>query len=382
MNIIFCFILLLLIIISLFVFMKENIYKKLGLPISIALIAIFFIIFSSYGVDSARYSYFYNIISTRNESLYFELSGGAVEKSFIAICMLCSVLKFGYIGVISFYSLASFFFFYLITKELNFNKKLSFLWILSFLAFCLVPYLTVMRQFLASMIILYTLIKFQPADWKRYMPLFILGFLFHHTAIILCPLIFIKNIKSFKNNRLLILLPAAGAILNLCGFWMIGGAVMKFLGINFSSYIDRPVLGGTGIVVLFLYTVFCVDIYILNKKSQNQTKVFKNNNLISFSILFFFTYMLTKGVGSTARLSYFFYIFESMPLLLFYEIITKKEEERKMRKVQKNNYVFIIISILIGIIALRGCINLQNRQSASVLQDTNISKEVVWNKSL
>lgn len=342
----YLFVIVLVILVLLYIFLPEEKYKKVGIILSLLAIFSLFAFRNDVGMDDQRYRFFYEIVQYNDIENEWELSG--VEWSYRALSAWFSAMGLNYKSIFLFYAFSSFCFLFLIIKELKMDKNRSFLFLMTFMAFCVVPYITVMRSFLAAVIVIYTILKFTPKQFYFWIPMFILAAVIHRSGIFFFPLIFIKNLRLMENRNFLIFTPVVLLIANVCGIWQTLKAPMLNLGIEYANYIGSSSGGlkGTGIVVLVLFILYVVYV-IIRARKRDETPCSKM--MAQFSFLFFSLYYLTFGVGFLGRISYTFLLFEASSIILLYGIVQK---ESKVKFINDGRLLAFVIAAVLCFVSI------------------------------
>ena len=292
-----------------FVF-DEKKYKEYGVLISLLLIFSLFAFRNMVGIDDDNYRIYYDLIKFGSVETFFNISG--VEYSYYLICKVFTILNFNYKAVFFFYSSIGFIFIEKTLNKFTLNKKQYFLFFLSFLAFSLVPFITVMRQFTATAIGIYVICD-NKVNFKNIV-LLILSFCLHNTSIIFLPILFISKLDFFNNKKIYILLPLLAIFLNVTGifYWLIK-IILK--GTSYYRYVleaNITIFGGAGKVVITMFLAYLFNLIFLNNDIKN-----KNINILLFLQMIFFTlYFLCSGLGVLGRMYYFFIFFEPISLIM------------------------------------------------------------------
>lgn len=349
-------------LIIIYLIFNEKNYVKWGIIISFILIATIFAFRNNIGVDDARYRHFFEIVSTHNTKMYWDLKG--VEKTYIILSSIFAALGLNYKSIFFFYAIISFIFLIKVTQALKLSKNESFFWILCFISFCFVPYITVMRQFAASMIALYAFVKFNWQHPIKPLILLALATMIHVSSIIFLPLYFIKNLHFKKELYFYLVFPLVSLIISLTPFWQIIGSILNSLGINgYAHYINGSnSLSGTGIVIFATYIIYVVSILLIKHKQHNLIMDPTINIFVKLGSLFFFLFFLTWKTGYVGRIYYPFYLFVGTSLITIYRYCTLNQI--------KTYYVFtgilFILSAKITYDILKTNLNIYNFENFSV----------------
>lgn len=336
-------ILIMIILFILYFLLDEKKYLKWGIVISFILIATIFALRNNLGMDDERYRHLFDIIATKNTKMYWDLAG--VEKSYFILCFLFSSIGLNYKSLFVFYALISFFFLILIAKNLSLSKNHLFIWILCFMAFCFTPYLTVMRQFAASTISIYAIIKFDNNNFVKPFLLFVIAQLIHSSAMILLPFCFIKNIHFKKEIMLYVLLPLIGLLISITPFWQFVGDIAEKLNLGgYFTYINNTngSLGGTGIMVFSLYIIYALSLLWVYHSNRERIYNPTINLFAKLGSMFFFLFFLTQKTGYLGRIYYPFYLFEGVSLITILNCLPKS----------KKRYIAAAICVILSIITV------------------------------
>ena len=303
----------------------EEKYKKYGVLISFLLIFSIFAFRNTAGVDDENYIYYYKLIAQGEIRKFFAIS--AVEDSFYYLAKPLTMAGFNYKMLFAVYSFISCLFLYLITRKCNFNKKEYLLFFLSFLAFGVLPYITIMRQFPAAMIGIYASLLFNENKYVRAIILLLLAIFLHNSSFIFIFVFLLSKIGFFKHKWLYVILPLLGLVLNATGiFYKLMEIILK--GTPYYRHfldIENDTFGGTSIVVIFMFLIYLASIYIITRKK------FQNKNiriLIILEMIFFSLYFVTQNMGVLGRMYDYFIIFQPFSLILIYGC--SKEKFRTM----------------------------------------------------
>lgn len=305
------------IILMIYLMLDEKKYKKYGVFISFFLILFLFAFRNNVGVDDGNYKLYFELIKAGNIDEFFRISG--VEYSYFVICKLFSILNLNYKSVFMFYTLVGFSFLWLTLKKNKFNKNEYLILFLSFLSFSLIPFITVMRQFVAAAIGIYVIYD-QKINTKNIL-LLVLAFLFHGSSIIFIPLFLISRIKIINKKIIYIFMPILAIILNYSGiFYSILKIILK--GTSYYRYVinaQTTTFGGSGIVVITMFLVYLFNLVCFKNDLGNRNLKIT----LYLQMLFFSLYFLCNGLGVVCRLYYYFIILEPISLLLISKNLKK-----------------------------------------------------------
>ena len=301
--------------------LSEENYKKYGVYISFFLIFAIFAFRDQAGIDDKNYIYYYKLISEGEIRKFFAIS--AVEDSFYYIAKPLTMLGFNYKMLFSVYAFISCFFLYKISNKFNFDKKKYLIFFISFLAFGVLPYVTIMRQFPAAMIGIYACLQFNDNKYIQAILLLLLAIFLHNSSFVFVFVFLLLKIKYFDKKILYIILPILAWVLNATGlFYNIMKILLKatpyyrhFLDIGEDSF------GGTSIVVIFMFFIYCASIYIMAKKyfENKDTRV-----ILIFEMVFFSLYFVTQNMGVLGRLYDYFIMFQPFALIWIYHCAKPK----------------------------------------------------------
>lgn len=322
-------------LIMIYLFFDKKKYYKYGVIISLILIFSLFAFRNIVGVDDNNYKLYFDLISARNDQKFFDVSG--VEYSYYIICKVLSFFRLNYKSVFFLYSSISFIFIGKTLKKFSLNKEQYLTLFLSFLAFSLIPFITVMRQFTAASIGIYAVCD-KKISIKNIILIFIAS-LFHSSAIIFLPILFIKGIKYFNNKISYISMPIIAFFLNSSGiFYTLIKVILK--GTSYYRYvleIDKTIFGGNGIIVSLMFICYLINLLFFEKNEDNE-KI----KLISFlQMVFFSLYFLCRGMGVIGRLYYYFIFFEPLSLILISKNV--KKNNNLMYYLSSSFFVLLII---------------------------------------
>lgn len=340
------------IICFLYFYLNDELYKKWGIVLSLVSIFTIFAFRDYIGVDDKVYMFYYNLIKFGKVDYYFSIS--ATEYSFYLISKIISFLGFNYKVMFSFYSSLSFIFLHqIITKCFNFNKKESFIFLLSFLAFSILPYITIMRQFLAATIGIYACFLFVNREIKKSFLYLLLAIFFHYSAILFVLIPLLYKIKPFSYKITYFILSITAIVLSKTGLFL---NFLKFILQNsrYYGYIEnfRNLHSSSGIVVMFMFICFLIAILLINFKKNLNNKL---KLTLIFQLCFFCLYFLTSNLGVIARVYDYFIIFEFMPLILMYryireekfKLITSRIKFLNLKNIKSYTFNCIIIMLLV-----------------------------------
>ena len=324
-----------LLLIGMYLIYDEKKYYKYVIVISLFLIFFLFAFRNNVGIDDYNYKLYFDLISAGNDKQFFNISG--VEYSYYIICKVLSFLRLNYKSVFFFYSSIGFIFIWKTLKKFSLNKEQYLTFFLSFLAFSLIPFITVMRQFTATAIGIYAI-----CDKKiniRNMALIIIATLFHNSAIIFLPILLISKIKFINKKVFYILIPLIAIFLNSTGiFYSLAKVLLK--DTSYYRYIlemNETVFGGSGIIVMLMFLVYLANLLFLEKELNNE-----NIKLISFmQMIFFSLYFLCYGMGVIGRLYYYFIFFEPLSLILICKNV--KSNNNKLSYYLTSSFLVLLI---------------------------------------
>jgi|GEM_PF-4299854 hypothetical protein len=322
-------------LIIIYLIFDEKKYCKYGIVFSLILIFSLFAFRNIVGVDDNNYKLYFDLISAGYDKKFFDISG--VEYSYYIICKILSFFKLNYKSIFFVYSSISFTFIFKTLKKFSLNKEQYLTLFLSFLAFSLIPFITVMRQFTATSIAIYAI-----CDKKiniKNMALIIIATLFHNSAIIFLPILLISKIKFINKKVFYILIPLIAIFLNSTGiFYSLVKVLLK--GTSYYRYIlemNETVFGGSGIIVMLMFLVYLANLLFLEKELNNE-----NIKLISFmQMIFFSLYFLCYGMGVIGRLYYYFIFFEPLSLILICKNI--KSNNNKLSYYLTSSFLVLLI---------------------------------------
>lgn len=301
--------------------LNEKYYKIIGIPLSFLLIFSIFAFRNEAGVDDQNYIYYYKLIANGEIRKFFAIS--AVEDSFYYIAQLSLKLGGNYKMLFSIYAFIGTLFLYLISTKCKLNKKEYLIFFLIFLAFGALPYVTIMRQFPAAMIGIYATILFNENKYIRSILLLMFAMFLHNSSIIFVFAFLFSKIGLFKYKILYVLFPLLAWIFNISGlFYKLMEIILKgtpyyrhFLDINEDTF------GGTSIVVILMFLIYCILIYVIPRKNLEKKE---ERVLVLFQMIFFSLYFVTQNMGVLGRMYDYFIIFQAFSFLLLYKC-TKKD---------------------------------------------------------
>lgn len=320
-------------LIIIYLIFDEKKYCKYGIVFSLILIFSLFAFRNIVGVDDNNYKLYFDLISAGYDKKFFDISG--VEYSYYIICKILSFFKLNYKSIFFVYSSISFTFIFKTLKKFSLNKEQYLTLFLSFLAFSLIPFITVMRQFTATSIAIYAICD-KKINIKNII-LIILASLFHGSAVVFLPILFLENIKCFNNKISYIFLPLFAYFLNFSGiFYALIKVILK--GTSYYRYvleIDQTTFGGSGIVVLLMFICYLINLLFFEKDENNE----KVKLILFLQMIFFSLYFLCSGMGVIGRLYYYFIFFEPLSLIL----ISKNVKKNNNLMYYLASFVFVLL---------------------------------------
>lgn len=322
-------------IIVVFIIIQGKNFKKVGIPLVLIFLALFFGLRDNLAIDDTSYMNIFKDVQLGNP-VY-------IEQTFVIICKIVNnIFNMNYKLVFLLYAVLSFLFVYLIIKKLDIKKYEFWIFILSFIAFCFIPYLNAMRQFLASTIFIYSMLLFNEKKYLKTALLIIFAGLIHNSAYILIIFIPLFNNKMNISNKLKIAIPFLAIILgNTSIVETILTFVFQKLNISYIGYVTNASdtsLTNSGLLIYLLYFVYTIQ-YFFKVKSDDEYENFIEKG----EMLFFVTFFITQGLGFTRRVSYFFMIFESF---IFITLLRRTDNTKN-----KTNLIVLITIAIISFIA-------------------------------
>ena len=322
-------------IILIFIFIRDKNFNKIGIPLVLICLTLFFGLRDSLAIDDASYINIFKDIKIGNP-VY-------VEETFVLISKIAQdVLNMNYKFVFFTYAVFSFIFINLIMQKLEIKKYKFWIFILSFIAFCLTPYLNAMRQFLASAIFVYSLLLFNEKKYLKTFALMIIAGLIHNSAFILILFFPIFSDKVKFGNKMKIIIPFLAILLGntsiIQNFVLF---ILQKLNLGYTNYITDASDAGltnSGLLIYLLYVVYALQFIFRKKDSEKYDNIIEKGEM-----LFFVTFFATQGLGFARRISYFFMIFECFVFIT----LLKCTNEPK-------NKTNLIVLISLAIIAFMG----------------------------
>ena len=321
------YILLIIVIGIIFIFIPKEKFKKIGLPITLICFILFFGLRNNLGIDDSSYIENFNIANSMGTTY--------IEKSYINISRLIYNLGMNYKAVFLFYSVLTFIFMYLIIKRLEFEKKYLFIYSMSFICFCFFPYLTVMRQFLSTMIIAYSALLLKEKRYIKALIMYMLAGYIHSSAFFMIAImpIFLDKVKISKKIK--IVLPILAIVLSNTGiikFIFIQLAEMFSISyINYVTNTSSNNLTNSGLLVYLMFLIYLAQFLLKSKEDSIEQYLEKGE------MLFFTTFFVTSTMGFVRRLSYYFMFFECFVFITFI---------KKVSNLKYKNTIIIIFTIL------------------------------------
>lgn len=299
--------------------------------------AIFLGIRDNIGIDDAMYLRTFNEISKYGYSLR------EIETTYTLFSKLVLSVKGSIQCVYLLYSVATSMVFYLIvTRYINYKDRLIFCGI--FLSFFFLPFLTLMRQFLAIILLTYAYFLSTENHRIKALVFYIMAISIHSTAIIGLPIYFlIPKIKKlsvqFKIISLLILyiiqyIPIVGLfstfLLNLTNY--IDSYYIKYYLSDISAFYSEPI-GIVTTAYLLLYIIMLI-------KFKNKSEY--NDSISSLAYMFFVLIMGLSQFGYLNRISYYCSIFTTI-MLCRYVYMFKLNNRLLIKLLSIIAYLFLFI---------------------------------------
>lgn len=327
------YIILLISIVIIFIILKGEAFNKFGIPAILICLTLFFGLRNKLAMDDVSYMEIFKNVTLNNE-VY-------VEKSFILICKIThSLLNMNYKFVFFVYAMTSFIFVYLIIKKLEIKKSEFWIFILSFIAFCFVPYLTAMRQFLAGVVFIFALTLFKEKKYIKTIILMIIAGLIHNSAYILIIFLPIFSEKVKINDKIKAILPLVAIVLantniisNILIFIL---QKMDIVYLNYVTNVGDASLTNSGLLIYLLYIIYVIQFLFKKYEEGKYDDIIEKGEM-----LFFVTFFSTKNLGFAGRISYFFMLFECF---LFIALLKRTEESKN-----KMNLIVIITILIISL---------------------------------
>ena len=305
---------------------KDN-FNKIGIPLILICFTLLFGLRNNLGLDDNTYMENFNLANDRG-NLY-------IDQSYIDISRIMYKLHMNYKSVFLLYSIFTFLFMYIIVKKIKLDKKYMFIYVFSFICFCFFPYLTVMRQFLATMIWIYSILLLKEKKFIRSICLYLVAGYIHNSAfllIIIMPLFFNKIEIS---KKIKIVLPILALVMSNTGILRI--ILIKLAEIGNISYVNYLLvessnnLTNSGLLVYLMFLIYLFQC-ILKTEENDMDKLLEKGEM-----LFFTTFFITTSLGFVRRVSYYFMFFECFVFITFI---------KKVSNAKNRNTLIIIFLIL------------------------------------
>lgn len=284
-------------------------HKKKGVFFSLLVLSVFYSIRDLAGIDDLGYIRLFSLVNSIDDPERYT----NIEQSFIYISKLFSYLGFNYKGMFLFYAVMSFLFLYLalnniIKSNLEWSVVLS-----TFFPFVFLTSLTLMRQFLASVIFLFAIILFTQGKKIKSHFSIVISAIFHNSSIISFPTIYIFNYKL--KNWQMALVPLIFLVLNFLGVTIFMVNTLSILvPSKYLVYLSAVQNNSIGFLHIVIYIVFIFNTLVLKKYiNLNKSEQFHFINM--GVMLYLCIYFFTLSAGWLSRLSIIFLPFLSMIFL-------------------------------------------------------------------
>lgn len=326
-----------LIILLLEVILDKANFKKYGIPIVLILLMMICGLRNNLGLDDSIYISIFNNIKNGN------MSGiRHVEWTYVILSKIVIYMKFNYKMLFFIYSFFTFFILYKCIRKLNLNKYQFTMFILFYIGICFFSFLTTMRQTLAIHMVFLAAILMKENKKIRSIILVIVAGCFHNTAWGILPIIIFFYSKININNKIKIIIPISCMVIGETQIPLkIASIVNKLLHLGYDSYLisgNNEKFVNSGILVIAIFIAYIFQVFLNNKevlKDSPNYDFWQKGQMLFFSIFF-----ITKNLGFTRRLAYYFMPYESFILIYILSRIRNKEQKTAV-------YVFIIIMLLL-----------------------------------
>ena len=318
-------------IIVMVIFFKNKNFTKYGIPIIIMGLTLIVGLRNNLGIDDETYIDIFKMI--KNGNMWGVRNA---EITYILLTKLLISMHFNYKMLFLIYAIISHTLIYLTIKKMKLNKYYFTIFILTYIVFCFFPYLTTMRQFAAISMIFYASYLCYEGKNKKAIILTIIASLFHSSAIVCLPLVFLFSEKIHISKKAKIILPLIFFIIsksNILLFLLMKINSIFRLGYGlYLSNIKNTSLNHFGLIVGAMYIIYNLQFAIKNKEKDQLTEFFQKGQL-----LYYIFFIMALNAGFITRFSYYFLIYQAF---LFVNII-------KLVKDNKNKHIFFCITMLI-----------------------------------
>lgn len=306
--------------------------KKFYLDALIPLFILFLIfgLRKATGVDDLTYE---KLFSIANNSMSWIIDYYGIEQSYIFVSKIVALFGFNHQMVFLIYAFFSFVFIFLSLKELCEDKVELVLAISSFMAFCFIMTITVMRQFLSCTIILYSVALLIKNKTTKSFIMILLASIIHSGAIVCLSIHFLVMTPKKISTKLKIIMPIVALLLgSISGF--ANNAIYSVITVFFNKYIyifTSDFFGATQkrgilnfVLLLVYYTQFAFRFTYKPKrlKESHSTDLMERGEMIFLS-----SFYATISMGWINRSSMYYMMFIMFFFITLYRSVTGKKDK-------------------------------------------------------